>query len=287
MTDGASNSGADWTRLEVEATVADYIIMLAHELRGESYNKAEHNRNLRSLINRSRGAIELKHQNISAVLLELAMPWINGYKPRGNYQELLREVVIEQVEANRSQVLTVAAAAVEAPIREQPPLDQFDKMQVPVPRSGRDFVARQPPLTSQPRLTNYLEIESRNRQLGLAGELFAARFEERRLASAGRKDLAARIEHVSTTLGDGLGYDISSFEADGRPRLIEVKTTSFGALTPFYLSKNELAASAQLVDHYRLYRIFNFRKRAQFFALAGSLQELCSLEPSLYLARIG
>ena len=37
---------ADWSRLEVEAAVADYLDMLALELRDEPFNKAEHNRNL-------------------------------------------------------------------------------------------------------------------------------------------------------------------------------------------------------------------------------------------------
>ena len=36
----------DWSHAEVEATVSDYFEMLAMELRGESFNKAEHNRNL-------------------------------------------------------------------------------------------------------------------------------------------------------------------------------------------------------------------------------------------------
>ena len=66
---------ADWSRLEVEAAVADYLDMLALELRGEPFNKAEHNRNLVRVLNgRTRGSIERKHQNISAVLIELGYP---------------------------------------------------------------------------------------------------------------------------------------------------------------------------------------------------------------------
>ena len=86
-----------WSREQVEATVADYRTMLLRELRGEPYNKAEHNRNLQRLLAvRSRGAIERKHQNISAVLLyELHLPYIDGYKPLRNVQQLLREAVEE------------------------------------------------------------------------------------------------------------------------------------------------------------------------------------------------
>ena len=70
----------DWSLLEVEATVRDYFDMLASELRGAPYIKAAHNETLRALLDdRTRGAVERKHQNISAVLIELGFPYINGY----------------------------------------------------------------------------------------------------------------------------------------------------------------------------------------------------------------
>src|SRR5882762_6389485 len=90
-----------WSRIEVDATVADYLDMLTQELSGQTYNKTDHRRALRrKLVERSDGAIELKHQNISAVLLALGCPWISGYKPRSNYQNLLFEVVQHAVIGN-------------------------------------------------------------------------------------------------------------------------------------------------------------------------------------------
>ena len=41
----------------------------------------------------------------------------------------------------------------------------------------------------------------------------------------GKKDLADSLEQVSITKGDGTGYDVKSFNADGTVRFIEVKTT--------------------------------------------------------------
>lgn len=92
---------------------------------------------------------------------------------------------------------------------------------------------------------NYLEREAKNRSLGLAGELFALDIEHRRLWEAGRKQLAERLEHVSQTRGDSFGYDILSFERDGRERYIEVKTTTFGQMTPFYASRGEVTMSEE------------------------------------------
>jgi hypothetical protein len=86
--------GEDWSESEVEATVRDYFEMLRSEAAGASYNKSEHNQALRHLLNgRSKSSVELKHQNISAVLDALGLPYINGYKPRGNSQLLLRKSV--------------------------------------------------------------------------------------------------------------------------------------------------------------------------------------------------
>jgi hypothetical protein len=98
--------------------------------------------------------------------------------------------------------------------------------------------------------------------------------------------LAERIEHVSRTQGDGLGYDILSFEPDGRERLIEVKTTSFGAMTPFYASRREVATSEERREHFLLYRVFKFRDLPRFFFLAGSLRESCVLDPTQYRATL-
>ena len=36
----------DWSREEVEATVADYFDMLGQELHGQNYNKSAHRRRL-------------------------------------------------------------------------------------------------------------------------------------------------------------------------------------------------------------------------------------------------
>lgn len=106
--------GEDWSEEEVLATVEDYFDMLRAEAAGEPYNKSEHNRALRQLLNgRSKSSVELKHQNISAVLDALGLPYINGYKPRGNSQLLLRKSVHAYVLEHQQTV----GALVDAPRR--------------------------------------------------------------------------------------------------------------------------------------------------------------------------
>jgi len=88
----------DWTPAELRANVADYFIMLMKELAGEAYSKTKHRNALRQVISRSHGSIERKHQNISAVLQRLGFPWIDGYKPLGNYQDALVDVIEVQLD---------------------------------------------------------------------------------------------------------------------------------------------------------------------------------------------
>lgn len=100
----------------------------------------------------------------------------------------------------------------------------------------------------------------------------------------GQPRLADRVEHVAQTKGDGLGYDILSFESDGQERLIEVKTTTFGRDTPFYVSLGELARSQGAKERFHLYRLFEFRKTPRMFDLPGALEQHCLLDPITYRA---
>src|SRR5688572_12448610 len=77
----------DWSPREVELVIADYFEMLRDELLEVPYSKSEHRRRLvPQLQGRVAASVEFKHANISAVLVDLQLPYINGYKPRGNYQ---------------------------------------------------------------------------------------------------------------------------------------------------------------------------------------------------------
>jgi len=280
---------ADWSRIEVEATVADYLDMLALEWRGTPFNKAKHNRNLLRLLDgRTRAAVERKHQNISAILDELGFPYIEGYKPLHNYQDLLREVVEERLLAATALEKELASLVVSPPPPVAPPGDILDiNVPAPVPdRENPTSIYEFPGVSARQVKRNYLEIEARNSALGLAGEQLAVRYEQERLSRAGEERLAGKIIHVSATESDSLGFDVLSYETDGRERLIEVKTTRFGALTPFFASRNEVEVSDRRNADYHLYRLFKFSEQPKLFMLPGSLRRSCRLDPVNYAARV-
>ncbi len=85
--------GTHWQREELDAIVADYFDMLAADLAGQSYIKSRHSAALMAGIGRTHRSVEFKHQNISAVLDELGMPWIPGYKPKRNYQNAIFDAI--------------------------------------------------------------------------------------------------------------------------------------------------------------------------------------------------
>ena len=274
----------DWSRGEVEATVADYFVMLAAELSGVPYNKAAHRKALLQLLSgRSEQSIEFKHANISAVLIELGFPYISGYKPRSNYQGLLFEVVADQLAAD-TKLQNVAAADADRPIV-VPEVDEIlSVLTTPPSPQPRKLNTREPVQRRKTYAVNYLEREAHNRSLGMAGELFVLNFERARLASKGREVLAGKIEHTSHKEGDGAGYDILSFEESGAERLIEVKTTKYGRETPFFVSHNEVVVSESRSTHYHLYRLFAFRADPGLFTLNGPLSATCHLSASSYVA---
>ncbi len=278
-----------WTKDEVGHIVDDYFKMLLSELEGKAFNKTEHRKTLApKLENRSKGSIEFKHQNISAVMIDLGLPYIDGYKPRGNYQGLLKDttenllesfpelIKIIQADVNRSAELQKIENILSTLV--YPPVSDNHSMNIHEDRVQFN--------TNKCIKTNYLEQEARNSSLGAAGEEFVLKYEKTRLESIEKLNLADRIEQVSETQGDWVGYDIRSFNEDGSDRFIEVKTTKYGIQTPFFVTKNELGFSKENSSDYNLYRVFSFRKTPKLFMLQGRLDMACTLDPVQFRARI-
>lgn len=66
-----------------------------------------------------------------------------------------------------------------------------------------------------------------------------------------------QVDHAAVTQGDGLGYDIVSYDEKGNELYIEVKTTIANKVDGFYLTHKELEIVKSKGDNYRLYRVYN------------------------------
>lgn len=272
----------DWSNLEVELIVADYFSMLSKELSGQSYNKAEHRRRLLPLLNkRSDGSCEFKHQNISAVLINLGQPYIKGYLPRFNYQSMLEDKVIDYLIGHQS----IEEQFKQFADKEISPLEissNFSQLieEAPLVRNRVEEPAAA--YTRNPIKTNYLEQEQQNSKLGFLGEEMALKYEKWQLTISGKENLADQVRWISKEEGDGAGFDILSRNLNGTDKYIEVKTTKLGKETPFFFSRNELLFSQSKSHDYHLYRLFNFEKYAKMFVKKGTLDTICSSIPMTF-----
>lgn len=272
-----------WTSDENHAVVADYFTMLAADLAEKPYNKAQHNRELQLGTGRSKGAIEYKHQNISAVLRGLGETWLLGYKPAVHFQASLAQIVVNHLDRNEGYIKVKDSIYA---ISDSISTNHFVMETAP---TLSDSVDSNPFIRSNV-IAHKFDVagrDARNRRLGRAGEQLVLSHEIGVLEKSGREDLAGRVCWVSEKLGDGLGYDIASFSLDGRPRLIGVKTTNGWSRTPFQISRNEYEVSKREHDSWCLFRIWNFARKPQAFELHPPLDTHVRLNPSNYEARFG
>src|SRR5690242_13131571 len=258
----------DWTKDEVKLIVEEYFKMLQLELNKHEYNKSAHRSFLLSRLNdRSEGSIEFKHQNISAVLAQMGMPFISGYKPRFNYQQLLEKEVINYLSINRKKLEQRFAKFSEEAVPDWlfTPVD-FENILSEGPSSF--ILNERTPLYKLIR-TNFLEREQNNRRLGEGGEKLILEYERWRLIKSRKENLAHKIEWISKELGDGTGYDILTKNKNGTDRFIKVKTTKLAKETPIFLTKNEISFANLMTNNFYLYRVFNFDSHPQFFMKSG------------------
>ncbi len=261
--------GAPWKDDELDAIVADYFVMLDSELSGKPYTKSRHSAALMVQIGRSHRSVEFKHQNISAVLEELGMPWIPGYRPKSNYQNAIFGAI--------DRYLTRHPTAIQ-PIRSESP---------PPLLTGEVFVSK-PSITARnegvPKglirlVKKYdpVERDHKNRSLGRAGEAFVVEIEKRRFNEASRADLAKKVRWVADEEGDGAGYDVLSFDFTGQIRLIEVKTTNGSARTPFFITRNEYGLAMERPLDWRIYRVHLFATGPRVFTIEPPLEKAVRL----------
>lgn len=275
-------TGEPWTAFEIVATVNAYLEMREMELRGEAYTKTKVVRELGAMLPaRSPRAIESKFQNISAVLDELGRSRIEGYKPLPHYQHALRLAVLHALSGTRRIREAEEAYETSSLVAPSSRRRATEDVLVPVPGGGPDRKRR-----SRVALTGgdvAVLRDFRRQTLGMAGEEWVVGLERESLRRAGRDDLAGKVEWSARDLGDGLGYDVTSFRPNGIRRIIEVKTTNLGPMTPFYITRWEIEVSHERADQYSLYRVHGFARDPRIYVLDGDINTNARLDPKVFL----
>ncbi len=124
---------------------------------------------------------------------------------------------------------------------------------------------------------DYIEEAKSQKELGDAGEEFVYQLERAKVKKYKlSKDKKVRI--VSKLDGDGLGYDILSYDKHGNPMYIEVKTTTGPENGSIYITANEMEMSEMHSEQYYLYRVYDFnitKIEGKLSIRQGSLKPLC------------
>lgn len=130
---------------------------------------------------------------------------------------------------------------------------------------------------------DYVEKEKYNTKIGNLGEQFVYN-QERERVNKYKLPKTKQVEWTAKEQGDGLGYDILSYDEKGNPKYIEVKTTTGKEDATYYVTANELLKSQIEKDNYFLYRVYEFDVNTGTGELSirqGALDELC-ISPVLY-----
>ena len=221
--------------------------------------------------------------------MDMGLPYIEGYKPRSNYQNIL----FTEVEAFLDQrpefleQLAIAPALNPTQVVRAANWNPDEIIVDPPEITPQSLPTQKPWLSRKGKRIDFAERDLRNRQTGDIGEKFVFDLEQYRLKQAGRDDLAQKVVWASKDIGDGLGFDILSHdEIDDSEQMLEVKTTGLGKLSPFYVTSNEVRCSEDIPSQFKLFRVFNITRSTKLYILHGSLREKCLLDPVLYRAMV-
>jgi hypothetical protein len=133
------------------------------------------------------------------------------------------------------------------------------------------------------RFTNYIANDRENKRIGDLGEILVFEYEQEKVRRLG---INKAPKHISKNEGDGLGYDILSYDESGQEIYIEVKTTVGNYDSPFFITQNELERSKQDSNRFYLYRLYEYNdesRSAKYYKRKGELSDMC-INPILYKA---
>lgn len=274
-----------WSKTELAILVSDYFLMLEAELTGTTYESKVPVQ----LFKRPKDLVNAQRQNISSLLIKMGLPYLEKFEPISTDFGLLSEEIDLFIDKKPEFFENLAKVPLLNPKRGvafeiKKPEELFE---APPLKSLLINPISKPWLSRKGRLTDFAERDALNRSLGMVGEEFVYELERHRLTELGRDDLANKVQWASKDIGDGLGFDIISYDGhDESERMLEVKATGLGKYSPFWVSQNELRCSQDIPSQYELFRVFNFSRCPKIYVLHGSLAESCQLEPVLFRARV-
>lgn len=167
-----------------------------------------------------------------------------------------------------------------------PPREDSPEFPVAFNKTAVKYKAKNP--QSQKRFiskVDYVTKQKANLDVGELGEREVFEYEKKRLAEFG--NLQRQIQWQSKK-SDAIGYDILSFEKDGTPRQIEVKSTTDKVSNKFsfIMTENERQHALSL-SNYWIYRVFDVKKQPIIYKIKNPLKDnLAEIIPVKYQVNV-
>jgi len=241
-------------------------------------------------LHKSNKSVRLKLQHISSILVNSDLPYIEDFKPIAraeidiidwNETLNLKKILTQKFDESENIIFLNSLADrnvfdtnynFKSSINEIPIQDVFEV----------DNLEDKKSIKIKPKI-NYVEREIRNSKLGEAGEKWVIEFEKDKLIKLGLSNLAEKVVWASSEIGDGLGYDVISFNEFQEEIFIEVKTTCLGKYSAFFLTQNELKVSNNL-KNFKIYRVYDFEKDTKIYIVDEDIKSQLELTPTIYRA---
>ncbi len=241
-------------------------------------------------LHKSSKSVRLKLQHISSILVNSDLPYIEEFKPipRADIDLIdwnetlnLKKILTEKFNKKENILFFDQIADrnefkpnynFENLVEDKPEQDVFEKENLTEKKS----------IKIRPKI-NYIEREIKNTKLGEEGEKWVIAFEQNKLQKLGLSNLVKEIIWASKDIGDGLGYDVISFNEHQEKIFIEVKTTCLGKYSAFFLTQNELKVSTNL-KNFKIYRVYDFEKETKIYVVEEDIQLQLELTPTIYRA---
>lgn len=135
---------------------------------------------------------------------------------------------------------------------EETPADDFT-LELTEPGAGEKARRGRPRKVRVGRHIDYVDLQAKKSKIGELGELIAYNYIYDECIRNGIDKVPV---HASKIEGDGLGYDIRSWDKNGVEIHNEIKTTTANSKDGFDITPSEIAASEEQNSIYRILRIY-------------------------------
>ena len=133
------------------------------------------------------------------------------------------------------------------------------------------IITNNPTRAKKSRKVDYSKQSKKLTRIGDRGEQIVLKAERKILIDNGKPEFAEKVDQISKR-DDSVGYDIVSYDLEGKKKYIEVKSTLRPiGFSNIYISSNELETAEERKENYYFYIVYNVGdKKPKIWKIKGT-----------------